>query len=487
MSIRLRLTLWYVLLLAVILVVFSGALYSILSISLFDEVNRTLETRAAEVQNGLSTALAMQSDPRIFLLRGRVVLPSANAFATPGVFVQVATLDGTPVSRSENLGTQTLDISSQTLASVANGNAAFVNLTSDHVALRVYLVPLILHTPDQPLPQTIAVIEVAQSLQGVTETLQRLATLMLGGIVGGLVLASIGGALLARNALAPIDRMTQTARSIASAGDLARRIDQPKTQDEVGRLAATFNEMLARIEELFRSQQRFVADMSHELRSPLTAIRGNLDLLRRGAFENVEERNVSLAAIDSESARMQRMVQDLLLLAQEDAGITIEKRVVELDTLLLDVYRQARLIAGSVKVTLGSEDQAQVLGDPDRLKQLFLNLMDNAIKYTPSGGEVTLSLERDTEWVRVTVCDTGVGIPPQHLAKIFDRFYRVDKARARIPSSLSLGPDGAGGGTGLGLAIVKWIVDAHDGKIDVQSEVGKGSTFTVTLPLALKN
>jgi signal transduction histidine kinase len=267
--------------------------------------------------------------------------------------------------------------------------------------------------------------------------------------------------------------MTQSAHSISGAGDLTRRIQQPKTRDEVGRLAETFNDMLARIEELFRAQQRILADVSHELRSPLTAIRGNLDLLRRGALENDAERDASLAAIDSEAARMQRMVQDLLLLAQADAGVQIQKQPVELDTLLLDVYRQSRLKAGGVKLTLGSEDQAQVMGDSDRLKQLFTNLLDNAIKFTPSGGEVTLSLVRDTQWVHIAIADTGPGIPEADLPRIFDRFYRVDKARSRDR-----------GGTGLGLSIVKWIVDAHDGRIDVKSEVGRGSTFTVSLPLA---
>jgi signal transduction histidine kinase len=170
---------------------------------------------------------------------------------------------------------------------------------------------------------------------------------------------------------------------------------------------------------------------------------------------------------------MQRLIADLLFLARADAGVQIQKQVVELDTLLLEVYRHARLVAGGVKVSLGSEDQAQVMGDPDRLKQLFLNLVDNAIKYTPAGGNVMLSLRREGDWVSVEVADTGIGIPPEHLDRIFDRFYRVDKARSREE-----------GGTGLGLAIVKWIVDAHGGRVDVKSEVGKGSTFCVCLPLA---
>ncbi len=473
MSIRLRLTLWYVFLLAVVLIIFSGALYAVFSFSLFNEVDRRLQIRASEVDSSLATALELQTEPRIFILRGgRLTLPTADAFATPGVFVQVSTLEGVVLTRSENLGAQTLAVSPTALTTVARGDSVYANVTRDQVPLRVYVSPLTVRQ------QVIAVILVAESLQGVNDTLRRLGVLLTAGIVMALVIAFAVGAFLAGSALAPIDHITQTAQTIARSNDLTRRIEHKPTKDEVGRLAATFNEMLGRIEELFRAQQRFVADVSHELRSPLTAIRGNLDLLRRGAVDDVQARQTALVAIDSEASRMQRLVQDLLLLAQADAGVEIQKQPVELDTLLLDVYRQARLTATGVKVLLGGEDQALVSGDPDRLKQLFLNLMDNAIKYTPSGGEITLSFVRDGEWVRVAVTDTGVGIPAKDLPKIFDRFYRIDKARSRDSST------GSGGGTGLGLSICKWIVDQHGGRIQVQSEVGKGSTFTVWLPLA---
>ena len=467
MSIRLRLSLWYVLVLAGILVAFAGLLYAVLSFSLFSEVDRRLQIRAADVQNSLATALELQSDPRVFISRGgRLVLPTADTFATPGVFVQLTTLDGVALTRSENLGAQTLVVSPNALAQVARGEVVYANVVKDRVPLRVYVAPLVVRN------QVVAAIVVAESLQGVTDTLRRLAFLLIAGIGAGLLLAFIVGAWLAYQALAPIDRITQTAHTIARSNDLTRRIEVKATRDEVGRLAATFNEMLARIEALFRAQQRFVADVSHELRSPLTAIRGNLDLLRRGALDDAAARQETFAAIEAETARMQRLVQDLLLLAQADAGVPLEKRVVELDTLLLDVFRQTRLNAGNVKVVLGSEDQVQVIGDADRLKQLFLNLMDNAVKYTPGGGTVTLSFAREDQWARITVADTGIGIPAQDLPKIFDRFYRVDKARSREK-----------GGTGLGLAICKWIVDAHGGRIQVQSEVGKGSVFTVWLPL----
>jgi two-component system, OmpR family, sensor kinase len=468
MSIRLRLTLWYVLLLAVILAIFSGALFAVFSFSLFSEVDTRLEIRASEVSNSLATALELQTDPRVFILRGgRLTLPTADTFATPGVFVQVSTLDGVALTRSENLGAQTLAISATTLDAVTRGDSSYISLTRDGIPLREYIAPLTVRN------QSIAAIIVAESLQSVNETQRRLAMLLLGGIVLGLFIASMVGGLIAGSALAPIDRITQTAQTIARSNDLTRRIEHKPTRDEVGRLADTFNEMLARIEELFRVQRRFVADVSHELRSPLTAIRGNLDLLRRGGSDDATARQASLTAIDSESARMQRLVQDLLLLAQADAGVEIQKQVVELDALVLDVYHQAKLSANSVRLSLGDWDQLQVIGDPDRLRQLFLNLLDNAIKYAPHG-QIALSVARDGEMARVSIADTGIGISEKDLPHIFDRFYRVDRSRARESES--------GGGTGLGLAIVKWIVDQHAGRIEAQSQVGKGSTFTVWLP-----
>lgn len=174
---------------------------------------------------------------------------------------------------------------------------------------------------------------------------------------------------------------------------------------------------------------------------------------------------------------MSRLVRDLLLLAQADAGVTLQHTDVELDSLLLEVYRQARIIAQQanpgVTVRLGAEDQATVRGDPDRLRQLLLNLTENAVKYTPSGGTVTLGLERRDGWVRVDVADTGIGIPAEDVPHVFERFYRVDKARSREK-----------GGTGLGLSIAQWIAQAHGGRLEVRSEAGTGTIFTLWLPVA---
>jgi signal transduction histidine kinase len=230
-----------------------------------------------------------------------------------------------------------------------------------------------------------------------------------------------------------------------------------------------------------------VADVSHELRTPLTTVRGNIDLLRRMGGADL----ASLNAIQDEADRMVRLVGDLLMLARADAGrLPIAHEIVEIDAVLVEVAQQARLLGGDrlyIDVECPPLDYGEpltVLGDIDRLKQLLLNLSDNAIKHTPDGGRVSLCLAQSDGWVRLTVADTGTGIPPEDLPHIFDRFYRAEKSRWRKPAT---NQDSPGIGAGLGLSIARWIAEAHNGRIEVQSELGKGSAFHVWLPLAESN
>jgi len=323
----------------------------------------------------------------------------------------------------------------------------------------------------------IGIVQVAQGLSGMDDALRGARRVLMFGSLLLLVLAALGGAVLARAALAPINAISETANQITQTGDLDQRIPIVDPNDEIGQLTATFNDMLSRLEALFQAQERLVADVSHELRTPLTTIQGNLDLLKRGGIEDPAMRTEALRVIGDETGRMRRLISDLLLLAQADAGMALHKQPVEMDTLLLDVYRQAQVMANGVgvNVRLGAEDQALVLGDADRLRQLLLNLVDNSIKYTPAGGDVTLTLKREADWVQVGVQDTGIGIAPEDLVHIFDRFYRADPSRTRP------------GGSGLGLAIAQWIAQAHGGRIQAESRPGQGSRFTVWLPDESKN
>jgi signal transduction histidine kinase len=330
--------------------------------------------------------------------------------------------------------------------------------------LRVYTVPL----PGSNGQEPHHYLQVARLL----DTYELLNRVSLTALLMGFAAATASlfvAVLLTPGLFKPLGDMATAARQITRADDLSRRVPYANRPDEIGDLARAFNQTLERLERLFRSQQRLLADVSHELRTPLTTIRGNLDLMRRMGDMDPE----SLGAIQVEIERMTRLVGDLLLLARADSGgLPLEHKLVELDNMLFDVYRQVRVLEPPIEIELTAVDQVTVLGDADRLKQLFLNLVENAVKYTPPGGVVRLSLSKEADWAFFEVSDTGVGIPPENLPHIFDRFYRVDKSRAR-----------AQGGSGLGLSIAKWIAQAHGGAIRVSSHVGEGTTFRVTLPL----
>jgi signal transduction histidine kinase len=232
--------------------------------------------------------------------------------------------------------------------------------------------------------------------------------------------------------------------------------------------------MLESIETAYHAQQRFVSDASHELRAPLTAIQGNLELLHRQSSMSEAERKEALTEVERESTRLTRLVADLLVLARADAGVSLKQCPVDLDALVLEAFHEARHLSQGQTLSLDPFEPARVEGNEDRLKQLILILLDNALKYTPANGQVTLGLHRRDTDVEIVVHDTGVGIAPEDLPLVFERFYRADPARSRDP-----------GGTGLGLPIARWIVEQHDGEIKLESQPGQGTTAIVYLPLCL--
>ncbi len=461
MSIRTRLTLWYTGLLALTLLLIGILIYTAVGRILLGNLQERLLEQAA----GIVAVIQRDNDPISVLRSTRVWLPANDTFESQ-YFVQIVQLDGRAVTLSENLRGQRLPDNEGMLQNLVPGRPRFTTLPVGNVRLHVASLPI-------PIANLIVgVVEVASPMTYIDDALLVVRRALLLGSVLALVFAAVGGSILARAALQPIKNITETAQQITGTSELSQRIPAGVPTDEVGQLTATFNDMLGRLETSFDTQQRLVADVSHELRTPLTTIQGNLDLLRRGAADDPAMRAEALAAIGNETARMRRLVNDLLLLAQADAGLQLQLQPVEVDTLLLDVYRQGQVLSQGtgVRVRLGAEDQAVVLGDADRLRQLLLNLVDNAIKYTPSGGDVTLTLKRQAGWVQISVADTGCGIPEQDLPHIFERFYRADRSRTRP------------GGAGLGLSIAKWVAEAHGGELEVESEVGQGTVFTLYLP-----
>ena len=279
---------------------------------------------------------------------------------------------------------------------------------------------------------------------------------------------------MANKALKPVDEITKTARMITSRS-LNQRIKLRKTKDEIGRLTETFNDIISRLGRSFNQIRQFSADASHELRTPLTILKGEIEVgLRRRRYP--EEYRKILNSNLEEVNHMSQIVDDLLFLSKADMGeIHIQKHRINLTELVSEVYAQAKMIATTkdIKVHMSNDVDGVVIGDRLKLRELLLNLVDNGVKYTPEGGEMGISLERDDGRFKLRVTDNGIGIAPEDQPHIFDRFFRVDKARSR-----------EAGGSGLGLSICKWIVEAHGGEISVESEVDKGSIFTLTLPLA---
>ncbi len=334
--------------------------------------------------------------------------------------------------------------------------------------LRVLTVPLVASNRQE------GILQVGTRMDVVNAAQQTLLEVLVIGTAVAIVAAGLAAWFSSRQAIHPLDNVTKAALQITSADDLSRRIPYSGSpKDEVGQLVAAFNQTLSRLENLFSTQRRFLADVGHELRTPLTVIKGNVGLMRK--IKDFDEE--SLVSIEDEVDRLTRMVGDLLLLAQAESGkIFLAHEVVELDTLLLEVLNQMQVLAhDKVKLNLGDIDQVLVCGDRDRLKQVMVNLVGNAINYTPKGGEIVVGLGKVSERAQLTVTDNGPGISPEDLPHIFERFYRSEKSRTRQKD---------GKGYGLGLSIAYWIVRNHNGRIEVNSTLGKGTTFCVWLPLA---
>jgi two-component system, OmpR family, sensor kinase len=446
-TIRLRLAVAFTLLVGLILLLTGAVTYQLLRHSLLAEIQQDVVRRAQSVSRTESPA------PK-----------NLNPFAAPDVFVQVDRANGTVAARSANLGTRTLPAPPG-----SRGRA---------VEARVGGRPLFVSSAALPGGSTVIV---ARSPLSTYRALAVLNNLLNAVTAGAMLLTALASWLYARAALRPIDRLVRAAGAVRDSRDLTQRVSHRGPPDELGRLVATFNGMLAELDAAYRSLDRsnermrqFLADCSHELRAPLTRVRSAMDLLSRLGDEDPEFRSRTITAAATETDRMSTLVRNLLLLARADAGANIQRRPVRLADVLTAAGDRAGRMGDSVTLhtpAAGQPDGVVVDGDADHLEQLVLILLDNAFKYTPPPGEVWLgTLVTGTEVV-ITVRDTGLGIPAGDLPHVFDRFYRGRNANTAS-------------GTGLGLAIARWIASQHGGRIDAASTPGEGSAFTIHLPLA---
>jgi heavy metal sensor kinase len=452
-SIRVRVTLWYLGILMATLGAFGLVVYLALGRSLRAEVDHVLEVMASQAVDVSS--------------RGRVEL---DVDKLPAGYIATVRGPNGEVLGTSPQGATPLPWDASLRGPAAEGRATWRSVSLMDQSWRVHTRPVLTRG------SLVAVVEIARSEESVEDALDQLGTVLMALTPVALIVAGGVGWFLAGRALEPIDRITRTAAAI-SAADLARRLpeDVAKTPDEVGRLAATFNSMLERLEGAFKRQRQFTADASHELRTPLTLLRTQLDVtLARPRGTDEYER--ALRGMREDVTTLQRLVTALLTLARADAGQDpVERQWIDLSNLAHQVVAEMReLTDRRVELVAETQPGVTVYGDEARLTRLMVNLVENAIAHTPAGGRVTVATATaagDSASV-LAVRDTGIGIAAEHLPHLFERFYRVDPARS------------SAGGAGLGLAISKSIVEEHGGRIEVASRPGAGSTFTVTLPRA---
>lgn len=459
LSIRWRLTIFSTIVILLVALVIFAVLAVVTVRAVQTGVEQTVERRASEVTRLLETGT--QPDD-----------PSLGGFVDDDFLMLVRAADGTVLREIDREPARYDDLSDDQREElwrkvVATDDVATVNPSE----LYGYGVPV--HTADSEA----RVVEVWRSYDQAAEEVVPFLPVTTFVIPGVVFLAIAGSWLMAKSAMAPVSEIVRQARLIGE-HDLSRRLPVERPHDEIGQLATTFNGLLARLdvafrqrEELLRRQRQFVADASHELRTPLTSIEGYARMLRQWGTQDPEATREAAEAIEREAGRMRRLVIGMLDLAHGDVGVELEAGRHDLREVVNDAVGAARMASGGKVGVFAEIPPEPVVAEVDRerIYQVLGILLDNGIKYTPEGGSVTAAVRRSGDTVTLSVRDTGVGIEPEHLPHIFDRFYRADAARST-------------GGSGLGLAIAKQIVERHGGEIAVESEPGEGSTFTVTLP-----
>jgi heavy metal sensor kinase len=456
--VRTRLTLWYVGILSCLLVVYAGAALFFLFITMRDHIDHTL-LEDVETVEGL-----LANEPGGFVSI-RSLHPEEG---DPGFqrFVEVWSPEGAVLYRSSELRGQALG------RPPATGEGTGDLLPESHRlpnGVRIRSASSVYHIEDHRI-----ILRVAHSEEGMWHELREFAVVLAFGFPAAVLLASFGGYTLARKTLAPIEVMGRQAQDI-SAERLGERLSVENPEDELGKLAAIFNAMLSRLESAFDQLQRFTADASHELRTPLTAIRSVGEVALQDQRSPAEYRDV-IGSMLEEVDRLTRLVDSLLLLSRADAGhIQLQRTNLSLLELAKEAGSLVEVLAEEKRQCIEVQGDASlmVFGDLLILRQAVVNLLDNAIKYSPLDSRILVRVQGEPVGAAVLeVVDQGPGIPSEHQAQVFDRFYRVDKARTR-----------EWGGAGLGLAITRWAIEAHGGEIKLQSLEGRGTTVRLSFPL----
>ena len=461
-SIRSKLTAWYVLLLGIILVLFSILLFFFLSKRLNESVDSSLTLSARIVARSTQISNSRTPFPGLDLFFDQFM-----GFGRDKSY-KIYDGSGNIGSLSKNFDGSQFPLSEIAYSAALKGGTSYETfIISDNHPIRVITMPVIRNGKLANL------VQVGTSKKVVVDTLKNLAIILWTAVPSVLLLTALIGRFIARRALKPVAKITQTAKDIGSGANLSQRIPVPEVKDEIGELALTFNSMMDRLESSFSQMRQFSSDASHELRTPLTVLKGQSELTL-GKERKPKEYQEVISSNLEEIQYMSKVLEDLFMLSKSDENqIALDYESVDLKLLIEEICRHAQIIASekNIKIITAYIERIQVYGDPVRLRQMIWNVIVNGIKYTQPDGEVTISLQEKKDIALITIQDNGIGISNSDLPLIFNRFYRVDKARSREE-----------GGTGLGLSICKFIVDAHKGSIDIESTLGEGTKFKIKLP-----
>lgn len=455
LSIRWRLTLWNTLSVAALLVVCGLLVYGMLRQAMYGQVDQLLQSQFEELREDRQMAIDHESRIPHWVQEFK---EHVNVFAVVydsrgRVFARTEQLADDSVPPEPTTPVAEPQVATQSFPIINSQRTLTARLSASGEQFTVVLMA--------PLAE-------------VDANLARVRTVLLTALPVSLLLAGAIGYWLSRKALAPIERLRARTNEI-TAEKLNRRLPVDNPNDELGRMAVTINDMIARLERSFAEVRRFTADASHELRTPLAVLRTEVEVALRKPLDESAQRNL-LSSVLEECQRLTALTDQLLTLARDDTGTAqYAREPIDLTSLVADIAQTMTPLAEAKQQTLEFSGNAEptALGDAQRLRQVFYNLLDNAIKYTPQQGRIEVVVSSADEVATVSIKDSGIGIPAEHLPHVFDRFYRVDNARTREK-----------GGTGLGLSIAQTIVAAHDGRIEIHSEPDKGTTCTVRLPRA---
>ena len=462
-SIRSRLTAWYILLLGIILILFSVFLNYFLSKRLYESVDNSLTVSATVV----ATSAVMQFN--------RSPLPGIDQFfeqfmgaGNLNKFYRIYDGSGNVGSRSNNIDASKFPLSQVAYADALSGTNSYETFLVDGKhPIRVITMPILREK------KLVNLVQVGTSLEAVKETLRNLRIFLFTAVPSVLVFATLFARFLARRALKPISKIIKTARDIGQGQELSQRIPVFKVKDELGQLALTFNEMMDRLENSFAQMRQFSSDASHELRTPLTVLQGQNELVLSKLRDPKEYQEVIISNLE-EIKYMSKVLEDLFVLSRSDENqVLLNYKRMDLRDLVEEVCRHAEILAEEkdISIVIAFLEQVKINGDEVRLRQMVWNILHNGIKYTQPGGELKVSLLEESGFALLSIQDTGIGIPEKDLPFIFDRFYRVDKARSKDE-----------GGSGLGLSICRHIAEAHKGEIKVESKPGLGTRFKIHIP-----